>query len=373
MAFEYLLRFELQRRAPHAIDTGWHAEHAPMGFIYHVESGIFSIDSGEIDNVVMRIIGVLDNARSAVEHYRKLSSPTQAEKAELAAHAIRLANLDLVCIGRRFDWDFEKADPEIVNELLDLLEIVPFVDLVGDHNILLNPTFGEASQWVGGAYADIIAGDLLLDIKTTTKTRVEGTYLDQILGYYLLARRQRLIDPSFPEIQRLGLYYARHSCLWCCNTSVWTNHPEFHAIEEWFFQYAQEQYSSQQPSPDQEAVSSSSGARAEAVPASGSSPRERFAAAVQSVEREQAVVPASGGGATTVQPAGTVVQRKRPAAQRTRLSGVWQRLYQLFTLFLRVFGFWNDSRRWDRASPRGEDRASPSEGQQAELRNSPPR
>ena len=37
---------------------------------------------------------------------------------------------------------------------------------------------------VGGADADLIAGDLLIDIKTTTKKAMNPTELDQFFGYF---------------------------------------------------------------------------------------------------------------------------------------------------------------------------------------------
>jgi hypothetical protein len=50
-----------------------------------------------------------------------------------------------------------------------MLQIVPFDLLLDTKTVLVNPTFGESSLAVGGADADLIAGDLLVDFKVRTK------------------------------------------------------------------------------------------------------------------------------------------------------------------------------------------------------------
>ena len=121
-----------------------------------------------------------------------------------------------------------------------MLEIVPWDFLVDGETLLLNPTFGESSAMVGGADADLIAGDLLIDIKTTTKKAMNPTELDQLFGYFLLARNERKTDPDFPDIRRVGLYFSRHGHLCTWNVSQWTGHPEFLSIEDWFFTHARD-------------------------------------------------------------------------------------------------------------------------------------
>ena len=248
-AFDYLLRFELERRAPHAISKSWVAQHAPEIIWRKTESGFVGIDlltdvASEHymtpEEVAKRAIVVLENAKEAVAVYMKLKAPTTAQHAELAAHAIRLAKLDSVCRARQLEPGFEEASPEDVHDLVDLLAIVPFKDLVHDKIMLLNPTFGQTSQLVGGADSDLIAADLLIDFKTTKKSEIEARDLDQVLGYLILARKQRSVELKFPVINRVGLYYCRHGYLWTANAATWTSHPEFAAIEQWFFQRAEE-------------------------------------------------------------------------------------------------------------------------------------
>ena len=105
---------------------------------------------------------------------------------------------------------FEEADPKDVEDLLALLAIVPFHELIHPQIMLLNPSFGETAKPIGGADTDLITGDWLVDFKTTKRSEMQVGDLDQLFGYYLLARQHRRSEPSFPLINTLALYFCRH-------------------------------------------------------------------------------------------------------------------------------------------------------------------
>jgi hypothetical protein len=252
-AFDYLLRFELQRLAPHAVAERWVAEYAPDIIWRRTETGAVGLDvffDADPDNymppeeVAERARRIVTEAKAAVAAYVKSKTPNRAKQTDLAAYAIRLAKLDSVHRAWRLDPWFEEADPEDVQDLLDMLAIVPFDVLLHKEVLLLNPTFKDSSLLVGGADTDLIAGDLLVDFKTTKRSEMQVGDLDQLLGYYLLARNQRRTDPTFPPINRLGLYYCRHGYLWSMDAAVWMNHPQFPDVEEWFFRRAKEVFDS---------------------------------------------------------------------------------------------------------------------------------
>ncbi len=129
-----------------------------------------------------------------------------------------------------------------MEDLLALLAIVPFDALIHPQIMHLNPTFREASSPVGGADADLITGDMLVDFKTTKDSVMQANSLDQLFGYYLLARKRRQVDHTFPAINRLALYFCRHGHLWTFNATDWTEHQQFVETEEWFFNRAKEVY-----------------------------------------------------------------------------------------------------------------------------------
>ena len=252
-AFDYLLRFELQRRAPHAVARGWVADGVPgvirwAGPDGSVATRDFFPDVGDAsylppDEVLRRVNKVLADAHADVAAYLGLASPTPADGARVAGHALRLARLDPVVRALRLGRDFEDAPVGDIQELLALLDIVPFAEFTGREPLLLNPTFGASGRLVGGTDADVVAGDLLVDVKTLGSAEVTAKTLDQLLHYVLVARRERLADPAgFPEIRRAGIYLSRHAHLWALDVSVWTKHSEFAALEEWYFQKAAEMF-----------------------------------------------------------------------------------------------------------------------------------
>jgi hypothetical protein len=241
-AFDYLIRFELQRQAPHATTRLWIAEHVPALIWSPGRYSLVWREEPEAKHRADQVRAVVDSAKGAVASYRESARPSLAELADLAAHAVRLAKLDDFYRSRRrrFDPTFEVADPLDVKELLALLAVVPFDKLLGDKVMLLNPDFGESSGLVGGADADLITGDMLVDFKTTIKSETEATILDQLLGYYLLSRHRRRVDPTFPAINRVAIYFCRHGHLWTLDVDAWTGHQLFAEMEKWFFSRAKE-------------------------------------------------------------------------------------------------------------------------------------
>lgn len=243
-AFDYFLRFELQRRSPRAITKPWVAELAPDLLRFSTEAGPVVKLTGPSDKtwkqIWVSVSAVLANAKAAVAMYLNNKTPNDEDLIDLAGHAIRLAKLDAIYRAHVLDPGFEKADLEDVRDLVNLLRLVPFDELLCEAPLFLNPTFGDWSRLVGGADADLITGGLLVDFKTGKEGRIHARDLDQLLGYFFLAGRQRQSEPNFPVIKRLGLYFSRHAYLWTMEASVWTEHPEFPEIEWWFFQRATE-------------------------------------------------------------------------------------------------------------------------------------
>lgn len=244
-AFDYLLRFELQRRYPTAEDARWTAEGA-AGCIYQkLPNGSRSFDPFPLDSphwqpakrIATRCTEVVTAARAVLADYLRQPSPDERQQLLLATVAVQLAKLDAVVRGRTLEPEFESADPADVDELMRLLAVVPFDRLAHPGRMLLNPTFPAASEAVGAADADLITGGLLVDIKTIKVRTPPATALDQLFGYFLLARRARQADPTFPEVNSVGIYSSRYAALWTYDTRGWTERPEFAETERWFFEW----------------------------------------------------------------------------------------------------------------------------------------
>jgi len=245
-AFDYFLRFELQRRDPTAVTKQWVAETAPdliwkerfhSSMPLPLDDFNYLLESGGPEEVARRCRRLIARSKRALSGYLKQWIPTRKNQATLATHAIRLAKLDAVYRAGRLTPGLEETDPDDVADLLDMLSIVPFDELLRGRTFL-NPVFGKSSELVGGADADLISGDMLVDFKATIKGIVQPQYLDQLLGYYLLARNERRTDTAFPEVKKVGIYFCRHGYLWTLETRHWTENERFAEVENWFFKQA---------------------------------------------------------------------------------------------------------------------------------------
>src|SRR5262249_46594941 len=147
-------------------------------------------------------------------------------------HAIRLAYLDSLPRVRQIDPAFQQIEKADVDDLVAMFAIVPFEQLTHGQTMLLNPVFKETARLVGGADADLISGTMLIDFKVTMRDHIPAEVFDQLIGYFILARRERQLDPTFPRIDQLGIYFCRHGWLLTFPTSEWTGRPEFEATEE---------------------------------------------------------------------------------------------------------------------------------------------
>lgn len=254
IAFDYLLRFEIERRASQCISRGWVAEQAP-GVLEDAERGSVLLKvldpeggppssappPGGFRRASRRVRSRLSAARDWILEYITLDDPDEGDRERTAACAIELARLDLLFRAHAFDPEFERVETEDVADVLAMLDVTPPELLSSGEVVHLNPTFGEASELLGGADADLILGDLLIDVKASKQGRIPTDDLDQLLGYFLLARRARAENARFPLVRRLGHYSARFAHLVVLEDTSWTEHPLFLETEGWFFARAEQE------------------------------------------------------------------------------------------------------------------------------------
>src|SRR6266446_7253815 len=84
-AFDYLLRFEIKRRAAHARDEGWTVR------LYNFQ--YFPVPQQQVE-LVGFCERILCQAEATYSSFIRTPSPTSSEIATLAVHAIRLASLE---------------------------------------------------------------------------------------------------------------------------------------------------------------------------------------------------------------------------------------------------------------------------------------
>jgi hypothetical protein len=232
-AFDYALRFELQRRNRHAVVREWVAERA-------LERIPLAADLAGLTKSRARVLGkegarILKEAKRFTDSFLNSASP---DFLPLATQAVLLAKLDNIYRAYQLDPELAEVDPDDANDVATLLGAVPFEMLSHPKVMLLNPTFGTYSSVAGGADADLICGDALVEVKTTKNPQLKPESIRQLLLYFMLASRARAEDRSFPVVRTLGIYFSRHAHLWRLPTKSITDHPEYPETEEWLIGFA---------------------------------------------------------------------------------------------------------------------------------------
>lgn len=80
---------------------------------------------------------------------------------------------------------------------------------------ILGPVFAEYSQKVGGADADLIVDDILIDLKSRNKLSYRGDDFAQVFGYAAMAKKLGM------NVNKVAIYYARFGMY----SSIRLDHP----------------------------------------------------------------------------------------------------------------------------------------------------
>jgi len=154
---------------------------------------------------------------------------------ELMESALLLAQLDPIARAGYIDKNLGTIDKEDVADLRNLISIVNPDTFRAKELCMLNPTFGEASELVGGADADIVIDDTLIEIKTVKDLNLKRDYFDQLMGYYTLFRLGGIdYAPHTPRIERIGIYYSRYGEFYTIPIRDVVNEETFPSFMEWF-------------------------------------------------------------------------------------------------------------------------------------------
>jgi hypothetical protein len=210
-AFDYLLRFYLKRLNPGARTQDWIAE---IGVKYlEGEGKLYAV--------------ACDKMRQAKCDYAVYLKKGEFSE-ELICSAIFLAKMDSVYRvsmfhpvfrvgpeGVKFRKKFLQADNQDVADLRQLVSLLPSNTFRAKRVCILNPTFGKASMLVGGADADFVIDDMLVEVKTTKQHELQRKHFNQLIGYYCLHQIGRIRGaPKDHKILRFGVYYSRFRYLW---------------------------------------------------------------------------------------------------------------------------------------------------------------
>lgn len=133
---------------------------------------------------------------------------------ELIKGSLLLAQLDAAKRPREIVKNFGKTNENDVEDLKNLIKVIPKNDFKADKFCALNPTFGKGSDLVGGGDADLIIDNTLIDLKTVKDLTFERKYLNQLIGYYILSEIGNSNVKEKIKIEKLGIYFSRYGILY---------------------------------------------------------------------------------------------------------------------------------------------------------------
>lgn len=244
-AFDYLLRFYLKRLNPEAVTKRWVAELVLASpFSPLLQDVVFDLSSGKVvrfreTELTRKAQWIIEQAKADYADY--LSSGQMTDR--LIESALRLAQLDPIIRAGVIDEDLGNVHREDVDDLRQLISLVEPQLFKASRLCLLNPTFGEASLLVGGADADLVLDDTIIDVKTTKNLRLERGHFDQLIGYFVLHEIAGVggLTPR-PAITKVGVYFSRFGYLYTIDLSS-IIHPEtFPGFVEWFIARARQEF-----------------------------------------------------------------------------------------------------------------------------------
>jgi hypothetical protein len=238
-AFDYLMRFCVKQLNPKATTKKWVAESSTermreLGFALNYQRVRIPID----DNLLAKADKMLSQSKKAYSDYIKSGNMND----EVTKCTILLAQLDTYFRAGIIGEDFGIIDEGDVADLQKLIAIVRPDSFKAKELYLLNPKFGEASLLVGGADADLVIDNLLIDIKTTTKLEFKIEHFNELLGYYTLYKLGGIpYSPIEPKIENLGIYYSRYGELYTFPVAGVISSAKFPSFIEWFTERASQE------------------------------------------------------------------------------------------------------------------------------------
>jgi len=196
-AFDYLMRFWIETLNPNAETKRWVAE-----------SSVALLEEGHLKaSTALKKTARKMLQEAVICHSEYIKTRTLND--EIISTTIRLAQLDAIYRAGYIDPNLGKVDRFIVDEMNDMLKLAKEEDFIAKSYCALNPVFGEASLLVGGADADLIIDDTLIDIKTTKSGKMDMSQFHQLIGYFILNQIDGVNGKQI-KINRLGIYFSRY-------------------------------------------------------------------------------------------------------------------------------------------------------------------
>jgi hypothetical protein len=224
-ALDYLMRFYLERLNPGCLKQEWVAKASVE--LTERSPKLFASTSR-----------LLKFAEESYHHYLKTGELDD----NILSSAVFLAQLDVIYRAGIVDSNMGKADSGDLTDLRNLVGVIKPEPFRARKVCMLNPTFGEASLLVGGADADIVIDDVLIDIKTTKNLGFTQEQFNQLVGYYILNKISgRMGSVKDASISKLGIYYSRYGILHLVSADV-VEKKGLKQFITWFIERAETAY-----------------------------------------------------------------------------------------------------------------------------------
>ena len=268
-AFDYLLRFYIKSLNPQAICNKWISEISinllkeiiKANELLEKNQSIKNLRMVNVELVVEKLFKLLksiEKHHNIKKHKEKIKFikkcyyqvekiVSEAKKIyftfisdgqitqKLIESTLLLAQVDLIYRPVRISRNLGGFNKNDVKDLKSLISLVNHDTFKANKICILNPTFGKASALVGGADADLVIDDALIDIKTTKLFQMKREYYNQLIGYYILYRISGIDGmPTNHQIKRLGIYFSRFKYLHLYNIKDILDETNFPEFIEWF-------------------------------------------------------------------------------------------------------------------------------------------
>jgi hypothetical protein len=222
-AFDYLLRFYAAKLNPNVQTHRWTAQ-----------AGVARLASKEKPHPALESAKKM--FKEAQERYKTfLASDTPLPPRDLIESSVRLAYLENIHrINIVDDNAFKPLPAAILDDLQAMLDLLRSEDFRASTRCILNPTFGSASALVGGADADLIIDDTLIDIKSGKHLELSREIFNQIVGYYVLSCIGGIDNCPPGKLNYVAVYYARYGVLHRLKLSDFVVEARMSEFIEWF-------------------------------------------------------------------------------------------------------------------------------------------
>lgn len=245
-AFDYLLRFYLEhhnkdafiQRDFWAADTGFQSLSKILWLNSKTEVEVATGYKRDKFFNTKYLLTIITNQYEQTKVNYKIYVNNGVITDELICNTIFLAKLDVYYRAGIIDQNFDNYNPEDIKDIKSIISLVDNKNFQAKEKCYLNPTFGAGSSLVGGADADLIIDNTLIDIKVTQNLKLDRNHINQVLGYYLLSLIGGVnSNPNDRPIENIGIYFARHGELWTIPLVEFGDKQKFESFKEWLISY----------------------------------------------------------------------------------------------------------------------------------------